>query len=64
MKITALQSREWGKLEGTLPGDLINALAFDRNYAKVAKANKNLTHLYCFKIFIRSHLKVYFFWEY
>lgn len=56
MKITAPGSREWEELEGTLPSDLVNALAFDPNYAEVAMTNKNLIHLHCFKIFIRSHL--------
>lgn len=63
MKITALGSKEWEELEGTLPGDLVSALAFDPNYAEVAETNKNLTHLYCFKIFIRSHLSSIFLLE-
>lgn len=49
MKITALKSKEWEELEGALPGDLVSALAFDPNYAEVAKTNRNLIHLYCFK---------------
>lgn len=45
------------RLEGALPGDLINALAVDPNYIETAKINKNLPHFYCFKeILIKSLL--------
>lgn len=45
------------RLQGALPGDLINALAFDPNYIEAAKTNKNLPLSYCFKeILIKSLL--------
>lgn len=46
------------RLEGALPGDLVNALAFDPNSTEAAKTNKNLPYFYCFKenILIKSLL--------